>query len=344
MSKKEIYIIATSQISIQPPLTEEWMMQPVRYDVEYTRSMDPDFKRFLSPMEARRMGKLLKRALVTSLDAIQKSGIAPEAIITGTGLGCIENTEIFLDALCRDGEQFLKPTYFMQSTHNTISSLIGIHTKTHGYNITYAHKGISFDSALWDAWTQLQLGKIHSALVGGHDEMSPSYFSLLKKIGFVGQNKEIAGEANVSVVLSDVPTGALVRITAMKMCYKPTLEKVTPLLSSLLDEAGISLNDLSGVVTGISGQRANDEAYTPYLQQFFPEVPVLAYKPLFGECYTASGLGFYAAVSCLQHGLVPDALYLHSEQRGAEAPKNLLLLNLAEHNLSVVLLQKICGK
>ena len=45
------------------------------------------------------------------------------------------------------GENCLKPSLFMQSTHNTIGSLIGIVLKCHGYNNTYSHEGISFESA-----------------------------------------------------------------------------------------------------------------------------------------------------------------------------------------------------
>ena len=73
------------------------------------------------------MGKILKRAVATSKEALNASGLnTVDAIITGTGYGCIENTEFFLDALSREGEQLLKPTYFMQSTHNTVSSLVAI--------------------------------------------------------------------------------------------------------------------------------------------------------------------------------------------------------------------------
>ena len=203
--KRNIYINAAEQISIQKPLCLEWIENPIFYDVKYTRSIDPDFKNYLSPLEARRMGKILKRALVTSISLLNKVGIEkPDAIITGTGLGCIENTELFLESLCNNGETLLKPTYFMQSTHNTISSLLAIHTKSHGYNVTYAHKGISYDSALFDAFLQLRLGKISNALVGGHDEMTPSYFTLLEKINYVGGKMDgVCGEAAVSTFLSN---------------------------------------------------------------------------------------------------------------------------------------------
>ena len=99
MENKSVKILSAKQISIQNPLTEEWMENPLGYTEDYVRAVDPDFKQFISAGDARRMGKLLKRALATSLSALQEGGIEnPDAIITGTGFGSIENTELFLDA------------------------------------------------------------------------------------------------------------------------------------------------------------------------------------------------------------------------------------------------------
>ena len=185
--RSRIYINGAEQISIQEPLCENWMEKPVAYDTKYAKSIDPDFKPFISPIEARRMGKILKRAIATTATLLKKSGIEkPDAIITGTGYGCIDNSLLFLDALTNEGEQLLKPTHFMQSTHNTISSLLAIQTKNHGYNVTYSHKGISFDSALFDAYMQFLLGKIGSAVVGSFDEVSQRFFMILEKGGILG--------------------------------------------------------------------------------------------------------------------------------------------------------------
>ena len=201
-SSESIKILSAKQISIQKPLSEEWMDAPERYTDDFVRAVDPDFKQFISAGDARRMGRLLKRALATSLSALQEGGVMnPDAIITGTGFGSVENTELFLDAMVREGEQMLKPTQFMQSTHNTASSLIGIHTPSHGYNSTYTQKGLSFDSALYDAWLQFRLGKINSALVGSHDEMTPVFAGFMRKADHVKQG-EICSEAAVSVLLS----------------------------------------------------------------------------------------------------------------------------------------------
>ena len=95
--------------------------------VDYN-SIAPEEMPAIPPMAARRMKGMLKRALVTSLVALNRAGNPlPDAIITGTGLGCVEETLAFLNEIYRNGEQLLKPTCFMNSTHNTIGSLIAIH-------------------------------------------------------------------------------------------------------------------------------------------------------------------------------------------------------------------------
>ena len=88
---------------------------------------EPDFRSLFSVMEARRMGRLLKRAVWTASEALKEAGIdVPDAVIIGTDYGCIENSEAFLKALKGIDDAPMKPTHFMQSTHNTISSLIAI--------------------------------------------------------------------------------------------------------------------------------------------------------------------------------------------------------------------------
>ena len=136
---------------------------------------DPDFREVISPMEARRMGRLMKRAVWTSRQALEEAGLEmPDAVITATDFGSMSQSHSFLGALKQGGDATPRPTDFMQSTHNTIGSLIAIRLGCHGYNATYSHKGNSFQSALQDAWMQISLGDIDNALVGWFDEDFPA--------------------------------------------------------------------------------------------------------------------------------------------------------------------------
>ncbi len=143
-----------------------------------------EIRNYVKPLEARRMGKIMKSSLLSSLKAMEQAGIEkPDAIITATALGCLENSERLLNQLQEEGEVMLKPTYFMQSTHNTIGSGIAIFTKCHGYNVTYTHGKDSLEWALRDARMLLNSGKAKNVLVGLHDETTPLYRSLMQRIG-----------------------------------------------------------------------------------------------------------------------------------------------------------------
>ena len=143
-----------------------------------------EIRNYVKPLEARRMGKIMKSSLLSSLKAMEQAGIEkPDAIITATALGCLENSELLLNQLQEEGEVMLKPTYFMQSTHNTIGSGIAIFTKCHGDNVTYTHGKDSLEWALRDARMLLKSGKAKSVLVGLHDETTPLYRSLMQRVG-----------------------------------------------------------------------------------------------------------------------------------------------------------------
>ena len=153
MNRRRIFIQAAEQISIQAPLSTQWMDDPVIFKEPFVKAQSPSFRDYIDAREVRRMSPIMKRALVTALSVIKETGIShPDAIITGTSIGSLDYTERFLDDLSENGEQALSPTYFMQSTHNTVSSALAIYTKTHGYNTTYSHGSISFDLTILDAW------------------------------------------------------------------------------------------------------------------------------------------------------------------------------------------------
>lgn len=143
-----------------------------------------EIRDYVKPLEARRMGKIMKGSLLASLKALRLAGIEkPDAIITATAMGCLENSEQLLFQLLNEGETSLKPTYFMQSTHNTISSNIAIHLGCHGYNITYTQDEQSLDWAMRDARMLLVSGACRTVLVGCHDETTPFYRKLMARLG-----------------------------------------------------------------------------------------------------------------------------------------------------------------
>ena len=178
-------------LSAQPadeglPSSSSEVRQPViAAKVEITSEEElAEIRRYVKPLEARRLGRIMKSALLSSLKAMEQAGVScPDAIITATSLGCLEYSELLLMQLREEGEVMLKPTWFMQSTHNTIGSAVAIHTGCHGYNVTYTQGAQSLEWALWDARRLIRSGRARSVLVGMHDETTPRFRSMMEQLG-----------------------------------------------------------------------------------------------------------------------------------------------------------------
>ena len=314
MSKK-CYIKSVAQVSCQQPLSEEWLESPCVYEDQYVRAIEPDTKGLIAPGEARRMSKILKRTICTSLAALKSSGIEqPDAIITGTGMGCMENSEKFLTDMSKFGESCLKPTLFMQSTHNTISSLIAINLKCHGYNNTYSQGAVSFESALLDAWIQIKSGQINNALVGSHDEVTPLMSKIQSKThseyGFLS-------EASVATVLSSKADNLGVEV-------------VEVFIGSNLDPQGIgerlSSSD-SVLLLGTNGNAQNDGPYAELLANLDYTPTTLQYRKVFGDNFSSSAIGFYVAATLLADKPIPDFLIESKGDGFNEKADSITILN-----------------
>ena len=57
-----------------------------------------NYKEYIKPMMLRRMSKAIKMGLVTAKQALNEAGVdVPDSIIVGTGEGCKQDTEKFLE-------------------------------------------------------------------------------------------------------------------------------------------------------------------------------------------------------------------------------------------------------
>ncbi len=329
MKNLSVYVNSLSQISVQNPLCNDWTTVPRTFPGErLVVCSDPDFKLLLPANVVRRNSKVLRRAMVVAKDALTKSGLSQvDGVFTGSGLGCVESTEAFLQGLVYSGEEFLKPTQFMQSTHNTISSVIGIALKCNGYNTTYCHKGISFESALLDAFMQLSSGKISSAFVCGFDEMSVTYHSLLCRSGYfeVG-GTGFAGESAAGGVISTIDgVNRICRVAAVRIVYTNDKALLAHTLSEALSDAGIAVGDIDAVMTGINGYPSNDKAYFRNLDSLNLGCKKLGFAHIFGESYSGSVYGFYASALCLQCSQIFSVLDLEKDKPLARKPENILI-------------------
>ncbi len=347
------YVNGLAQISIQAPLRDEWMEQPNDYAQTHVRAIEPDFKDYISPATALRMPLIVKRAVVTSVEALRCAGIVqPDTILSATGIGDTEGLERYLQTLSSQGEGLLQPTHFMSSPCSLVAVELAKALGCNAYNNTHIQRNISFESALLEAQMLLKEGR-QSVLLSANDEVTSSLFYLYWRLGLwrshlgstLGVFKKrhakgtFSGEGSVSCLLGTSPlSDTVIEIAAIDILHKPTSEKFESRLNSLLDEAGMSIDDVSAVMLGKNGDAVNDTVYEVLRKRFFKKIPAIHYKHLCGEYSTASAFGWYVAVRLLQSGRLSETVLPTKQLK--EPLKSILLVNHSQSvNYSLVLLR-----
>ena len=157
----------------------------------------------------------------------------------------------------------------------------------------------------------------------------------------MGLGKETGSEAATSVVLGRKSEGALCKLSGFKMLYHSSMDELSEAVATLLQSVGKSLVDIDFILTGINGYEENDKAYLSEAKTLFGNKPLLKYKHLFGESFTASGIGFYVAAQCLKAGRVPASLFVKQSEVCDKMPSCILLYNHSDgRNFSFTLLER----
>ena len=126
--------------------------------------------------------QMMRQLMNAALEVLERAGITcPDAIIAATRWGCIVQSVRFLNDMISGLP--VRPTDFMQSTHNTIASSLAIRTHAHGYNTTYSDGDESLMVAQRDAAIQLSSGRAESVLVLHYDEIEPEWQTYLERAG-----------------------------------------------------------------------------------------------------------------------------------------------------------------
>lgn len=216
------FIHAIASISHQDSFRNQNVFNSLTVVDENSDIISPDFKEFIPPASLRRLSPVLRMGLATSLECKQIVDEDFDAIVVGTGLGCLKDTEKFLATFLTSTSDFLSPTAFIQSTHNTIGGQISLGLGNHAYNMTHTQNNLSFEVSLLDAMMLLNEGK-NNVLVGAADEkidflkevqphLIPSDFPLSSGASFFALKQEkspiritaVSTNFNSENVLSDI--------------------------------------------------------------------------------------------------------------------------------------------
>jgi 3-oxoacyl-(acyl-carrier-protein) synthase len=291
--------------------------------------------------------------LAASTKALKEANVeVPDAIITGTGMGCIEDSEKFLKALIDNNEEYLTPTNFIQSTHNTVGAQIALGLGCKGYNFTYVNGSISFESALLDAKLQLENEEENTILVGAADETSSHTMELFKLVNIIkkesNQPYSVLDSNSSGVVYSEGATFVTLEnvkkessyavLEALQIQNELNIDEVENFISSFLEKNNLKIQDIDVVVLGNNGDINFDTYYTA-VGSLFSQIPQVYYKHLSGEFNTASAFGFWVAASILKIQAIPQIVKMNSIEK-ANFSKVLLYNQFQGKDHSLVLLSK----
>ncbi|WPO91405.1 beta-ketoacyl synthase N-terminal-like domain-containing protein [Chryseobacterium sp. HR92] len=349
-----VYINSASCISVQDTLNENILQNLTpENSSNIIKAIEPNYKEFIPPAMIRRMSKTVKMSSVASHYALKEAGIEqPDAIIVGTGMGCSQDSEKFLKNVIDNHEEFLTPTFFIQSTHNTVAGQIALGLQCHAYNFTYVNTSSSLEFSLLDAQLQINDGEAENVLVGSTDEQTGRTMELYCLNNTIKKETELPADylksttngviwgegASFFVVGKDKTENSYARLKNISISNKVELDEVKDFIRNFLTQNNLSAHDIDAVILGFSGDADSDVYYTKVMD-LFPDSSLLYYKHLSGEFNTASGFSTFIACHILKEQQIPEVMMINSEKK--ESVKNVLLYNhLMGNDHSLVLLEK----
>jgi len=320
--KPTIYINGIGNISPQDTFDQPMGTELAQAESAFFVCQEPVYKTFIQRKLLRRMSRVVRMGLAASYKALEQANNPTiDAIVTGTAWGCVKDTEKFLETIIENNEEYLTPTAFVQSTHNTVGGQIALMHHNNCYNMTYVQGNVSFESALVDALLLLWEQKATNLLVGGIDEQTDQLKVLLKRLTCAIPEKRVMGEGAAFFVLSTEKTATTkAQLVGARMLYRPNDTAVQNSIQALLKEAGIEALDL--VLTGVANKTVVDNTAH------------CTYKQLCGEYPTSSSFATALAANLVQ-GDRATMQALHLE---GDTPKHILIYNEDAVHTSMILI------
>lgn len=317
------YISAASTISHQPAFGNTGFSGIIEPLNTGSGLINPDYKEYIEPGLLRRMSKILRMSVACSAACLRQSGIEqPDAIVVGTGLGCLLDTEKFLNnALTITG--LLPPTSFIQSTHNTMAGQISLSLGNHGYNMTHTQNSISFENALLDAMLLIDEGEKH-ILVGAADEHIELLDAVSGKLN-IKTDSVLTSGASFFTLSAEKPERTLARIQDTEAVG--LIRNIPEKIGAFLDRNNVNFCDLDLVLYAgsIFGTADEKEDFQSFLKK--EDLNGMDYLKYSGIYPTASAFALHFAADKMQH---------------TQSVKNILICNsLIHHNLGLILVQSV---
>lgn len=303
----------------------------------YYNCIHPDYKTFIKASALRRMSPVIRMGLACSKVCMQEAGLdQADAILVGTGLGCVRDTAKFLNQVIDNQELLLNPTAFIQSTHNTVSGQIALLLNCRAHNLTFSQNSLSFETALLEALLLLKEEGFSNVLLGGLDELVEESYLLMRKNDCA---RGTLGEGAGFFVLSDQASGkSMARVDALEM--KQALadgEDISASTLSFLSAAGLKPGDINVFISGRNGDERYDGLYDK-AEKLFDQALLVNYKDLVGEYHTASAFAMYLAARMIAENNIPPGLAINQAKSDRDIRRVLVINQSKGQEFSWILL------
>lgn len=347
-----VYINGAACISVQDTLNENFFQNlKSETSLQVLKAIEPNYKEFIPPAASRRMSKTVKMSSVASQFALKEAKIEnPDAIIVGTGIGCSQDSEKFLKNVLDNNEEFLTPTYFIQSTHNTVAGQIALGLQCHAYNFTYVNTSSSLEFSFLDAKLQINEGEAENILVGSTDEQTDRTMELYKLNKTIKKEENLPADylhsktdgviwgegASFFVLGKEKTENSYAQLKDIQISNRLDLDENQQFIKDFLAKNNLSTQDIDAVILGFSGDAKSDVYYIKAMD-IFENSSLLYYKHLSGEFNTASGFSTFMACHILKKQEIPEVMLINSVKK--EGIKNILLYNHlggSDHSLALL--------
>jgi len=191
------------------------------------------------PTALRRLSPVLRMGLTSAIECKNQIDEDFDSIVVGTSLGCLRDTEKFLVSIHTATSDFLSPTPFIQSTHNTIGGQISLGLNSKAYNMTHTQNNVSFEVSLLDAIMCINEGK-ERVLVGAADEHID--FLKLMQPSLI-RNEYPLSSGSSFFVLSNKSNKSKIGIQAVHLSF--SYQNLADEIDSFLEKENIPMNSIS---------------------------------------------------------------------------------------------------
>ena len=339
-----LYLRATGILSAAGSTREESFLQSFPdYNTDRLLCKEPDYKAHIPPMQLRRMSKAVRMGIGATRICMENAGVEKaDAISVGTAFGCLHDTEVFLSKMVEQNEQMLTPTSFIQSTHNTVAGQIALLTGCYGHNLTYVHRGHSFEHAMINAALYQAQHENEKILVGAIEELTDTSLEVLKQAGVYRTENStpedilnsygkgsIAGEGATFFLAGDKTDDSL-RVADIATFTTRDAHTALQKVNAFLSQNNLDPSHIDLVMLGANGDQRNEQFYRTLREKTFNKNSQAAFKHLCGEYPVASAFGLGLILQSTRNG-IPDAVVLNSKPKNM---KRILLVNNFLHHYS----------